>query len=71
MISVDASVQIVVDLIVTIVTMKTNVNVMSVIVKFAANAPDIWNAKIATLVIVRIAVRRQALMEYIHVKIVV
>lgn len=53
------------DLIVRIVTLK--INAMFVTASVAANAPRILNVKIVTSVIVLIALRRQASMEYIHV----
>ncbi len=56
------------DLIVRIVTLK--INAMFVTASVAANAPRILNVKIVTSVIVLIALRRQASMEYIHVEIV-
>eukprot|EP00985_Skeletonema_marinoi_P006127 scaffold2657_cov155-Skeletonema_marinoi.AAC.7 len=69
-IPVDAIAKIARDLIVTIVMLKMNATFVEASV--VANAlPPIVNVKIATLVIVLIALKRQASIEYIHVKIVV
>ena len=59
------------DLIVTSAKMKLNGSAIFVTAQVVGNAPDIWNAKIATKVIATVALRRQVLIEYIHVKIVV
>uniref|UniRef100_A0A7S2LXZ4 Uncharacterized protein n=1 Tax=Skeletonema marinoi TaxID=267567 RepID=A0A7S2LXZ4_9STRA len=69
-IPVDAIAKIARDLIVTIVMLKMNATFVEASV--VANAlPPIVNVKIATLVIVLIALKRQASIECIHVKIVV
>lgn len=63
--------KIVVDLIVTIAARKLNGPAIFVTAQVVGNAPDIWNAKIATKVIATVALRRQVLMKCIYVKIVV
>lgn len=64
-----AQMMIVIDLIAPIVMFQ--INVMYVIEEVVANVLRIWNAKTVTLVIALLASRRQALVEFIYVKIVV
>lgn len=69
-ITVDAIANIARDLIVKIVMLQMNATFVEASV--VANAlPPIWSVKIATLVIVLIALKKQGSIEYTHVKIVV